>query len=89
VPLSASDQQRVFAQWMRDNEDPLPFDKATIIATVSAIVDWWDANAAGAGGLNQALPAAFRTGATAAQKRNLTAYVLRRMSGSLRAEEDG
>ncbi len=88
MALDATGRARVASQWQRDNADPCPFTRADVIAAVAAVDDWLDANLTGAGGLNQNLPTAFRTGATGGQKRHLVEYVLSRWRGSLRAEED-
>jgi hypothetical protein len=87
VALDATGRARVTAQWMRENTiDVSGFSKADLAAAVAAVDDWIDANQTS---FNQALPAAFRTGATTVQKAWLFAFVLWRRIGRLRAEEDG
>jgi hypothetical protein len=87
MALDATARQRVAAQWMRENTTSTSgFNKADLLETVAAIDDWIDANQAS---FNQALPTAFRTGATLAQKAMLFGFVLWRRIGRLRAEEDG
>lgn len=86
MALDATARQRVTAQWMRDNRSPVTFTKPDLVGAVSAIDDWIDANMAS---LNAALPAGFRTQATAAQKVDLFCDLLRRRAGKHRAEEDG
>lgn len=87
MALDATGRTRVAAQWMRENATATSgFNKADLAAAVAAVDDWIDANQTS---FNQALPAAFRTGATTVQKAWLFAYVLWRRIGRLRAEEDG
>jgi hypothetical protein len=87
MALDATGRQRVAAQWMRENTSSTSgFNKADLLAAVVAIDDWIDDNQAS---FNQALPTAFRTGATLAQKAMLFGFVLWRRVGRLWAEEDG
>lgn len=60
--------------------------KAQLRAAVDAADTWCDDNAAS---FNTALPVAFRTTATNAQKNLLLTFVLRRRNGDLRIAEDG
>jgi hypothetical protein len=87
MALDATARQRVAAQWMRENTSSTSgFNKADLLAAVAAIDDWIDDNQAS---FNSALPTAFRTGATLAQKAMLFGFVLWRRIGRLWAEEDG
>lgn len=87
MALDTSARQRVTAQWMRENTSTTAgFTKTDLAAAVAALDDWIDANQAS---FNAALPSAFRTNATAAQKAALFGYVLWRRIGRLRADEDG
>lgn len=87
MALSAAERQRVAAQLMRDNSAPLGgITKADILAAVVATDDWIDANTAD---YVASLPAAVQSGTTANQKRWIFAYVLMRVIGKLRVEEDG
>jgi hypothetical protein len=70
---------------MRGNLEACGFTKADLRAAVDATDTWIDNNAAS---YNSALPAAFRTTATATQKTLLFCYVAMRRHGLLRAEED-
>jgi hypothetical protein len=83
--MDETDRARTWAQWMRDNREPCGFTKADLRAALNATDDWIDTNAAS---FNQALPAAFRTGATATQKTLLFVYVAMRRRGLLPAEGD-
>lgn len=85
MALDETARHRVMAQWMRDNRLPVAFTKPDLAGAVAAIDDWIDANMAA---LNAALPAGFRTQATAAQKIDLFCDILRRRAGKHRAEED-
>lgn len=87
--LSETDRQRVWRGVMRywcnePNPAPTPFTKAEFRAAVDATDDWIDGNAGGTStntGYNSALPAAFRTAASAAQKTLLfTAVACMRVS---------
>jgi hypothetical protein len=86
MALDETARRRVMAQWMRDNRSPVAFTKAELAAALAAIDEWIDANMAS---LNTALPAGFRTQATAAQKIDLFCDILRRRAGKHRSEEDG
>lgn len=83
--MDETNRARAWAQWMRDNREACGFTKADLRAALNATDDWIDANAAS---FNSALPAAFRTSATATQKTLLFCFVAMRRSGRLRAEED-
>ncbi len=84
--LGAQARQRVAAQWMRENVTPTGFTKAELLAAVAATDDWIEANMTA---FNSALPVAFRSAATSAQKSEIFAYVLWRRINRLHAEEDG
>jgi hypothetical protein len=84
--LSALERARTAAQWLRRNPESCAFTKADLRAAVNATDDWIDSQQAN---YNAALPAAFRTNATLAQKTLLFCYVAMRRAGLLRAEEDG
>lgn len=84
--LGAQARARIAAQWMRENVTQTSFTKADLAAAVGATDDWIEANSVA---FNQALPAGFRTTATAEQKMEIFAYVLWRRIGRLRASEDG
>lgn len=85
--LSAGDRgkcRNAFARYLSQIRDVTSgFSKADLLAAVNAVDDWVDSNAAA---YNTALPAAFRTGATANQKALLLAVVvlMRSNSGLLR-----
>jgi hypothetical protein len=83
--LDSTNRARITAQWMRENAETCGFTKAQLRAAVDATDAWIDANAAG---FNTALPAAFRTSASAAQKTLLFCFVAMRRAGTLRTEED-
>lgn len=61
------------------------FIKGDIKATVDAVDDWAEANAAS---FNAALPQPFRGGASASQKALILAYVCMRRAGILKVDED-
>lgn len=84
--LPDTDRDRVWRAFMRRNLDNCGFTKAELRAAVDATDSWIDSNAAA---FNSALPTAFRTAATAAQKTLLFCYVAMRRQGALRVEEDG
>lgn len=67
------DRSAVHANWMRDADFPPTLLKVDLRAAVDAVDDWVDANAAS---YNTALPTAFRTSATAAQKAKLLMFVV-------------
>jgi hypothetical protein len=83
--LSDTERARIAAQWMRDQIESCGFDKPALRAAVDATDLWIDTNAAV---FNAALPLAFRTNASAAQKTLLFCYVAMRRAGKLRAQED-
>lgn len=74
--LSETDRQRVWRGVMRywcnqPSPEPTPFTKAQFRAAVDATDDWIDGNGAASStstGYNSVLPAAFRNGASTAQK---------------------
>lgn len=87
MALTAQDQARTCIGIMRNEvSEPTAYTKPQLAAAVAAVDAWVDANQAG---YNSALPAAFRTSATSAQKAELLAYVLWRRIGRLRVAEDG
>lgn len=83
--LDATHRARTAAQWMRENRSDCAFTKPQLNAAIAAADQWVEDNLAA---YNTALPAAFRTGATTAQKAALLGYVLWRRIGKLKAEED-
>lgn len=83
--LTATSRARTVAQWKRENRDTCGFTSVQLAAALDAADDWVEANTAS---YVAALPAAFRTNSTAAQKTDLLLYVLLRRMGRLRAEED-
>lgn len=83
--LDATNRSRTGFQWMRDNLATTAFTKPDLAAAVNATDDWIEANQ---GAFNTALPAAFRTNATLAQKTLLFCYVAMRRAGILHAQED-
>lgn len=83
--LDATNRARTVAQMMREFATGAPL-KADLAAAVAATDDWIEANQAA---WIAALPTAYRTSSSAAQKILLFAYVLMRRAGKLRTEEDG
>lgn len=83
--LDATARARTVAQWMRENGSTCAFTKPELVAAIDATDQWVEDNTAS---FNSALPVAFRTSATAAQKAAVLAYVLWRRIGRLRAQED-
>lgn len=86
MALDAVNRARTAAQWLRRNLESCSFSKGDLRAAVDATDTWIDSNQAS---FNSALPAAFRTNASLAQKTLLFCYVAMRRAGILRAEEDG
>lgn len=84
--LPTLDRNRIWRYFMRRNTDPCGFTKTDLQAAVDATDAWIDTNAAA---FNSALPAAFRTTATQAQKTLLLCWVAMRRAGLLHVEEDG
>lgn len=84
--MDAANLARCRAQYMREQSTSAGLTKADLAAAVAAADSWADTNAAA---YNTALPTAFRTTATAAEKAMLLTYVIMRRSGRLHAEEDG
>jgi len=82
--LSDSDRQLTAREWVRKIFVELgataTMDHATIKAAADAADQWADDNAAS---FNSALPVAFRTTATTAQKTLLLSYVILRRAGIL------
>lgn len=75
--LSDADRAAAWADWMRDVSsvrEPCAFSKAQGRAAFDAIDQWFSDNAVT---LNSALPLAFRTNATTAQKARLLMAVIR------------
>jgi hypothetical protein len=70
---------------MRDHICPGGITKPQLAAAIAAIDDWIDSNQAS---FNSALPTAFRTTATTAEKAELFGYVLWRRIGKLKTQED-
>jgi hypothetical protein len=84
--LDPTARLRTGNQFMRRQLEPCAFTKTDLRAAVDATDDWIDANATS---FNSALPAEFRTTATATQKTLLFCYIAMRRGGLLRADEDG
>lgn len=84
--LPTLDRDRIWRWFMRRNLEACGFTKTELRAAVDATDAWIDTNTAS---YNTALPAAFRTGATLAQKTALFCFVAERRAGTLRVEEDG
>lgn len=85
--LDATNRLRLGNEWMRRQTETLAgVTKADLRAAVDATDTWIDSNQSS---YNTALPVAFRTNATLAQKTLLFCYVAMRRAGILRAEEDG
>lgn len=75
--LSDADRAAAWADWMRDvsgAREACAFTKAQGRAAFDAMDQWFSGNAAT---LNSALPVAFRTNATTAQKARLLMAVIR------------
>lgn len=86
--LSDEERRRCWARIMRDiawRAWPSDLPKSDLRAAVNAVDDWAESNAAS---YNSALPAAYRTTATADQKALLLAAVLMRRAGRFDTEED-
>lgn len=84
--LDETGRFRVWAQAMRNMPGVLSgVTKPQLRAAVDATDQWIEDNQAS---FNTALPAAFRTNATPAQKTFLLCYVAMRRAGLLRAQED-
>ncbi|MFI9817591.1 hypothetical protein [Saccharothrix variisporea] len=84
--LDATNRLRVWAQSMRDWPGTLGgVTKAQLQAAVDATDQWIEDNQTS---YNNALPVAFRSNATLAQKTFLFCYVAMRRAGRLRAQED-
>jgi hypothetical protein len=84
--LDETARHRVSAAFQRDNTEASPFAKSQLRAAVDAADQWVEDNQTS---FNQALPVAFRTSASTAQKVMLLGYVLWRRIGRLRTDEDG
>jgi hypothetical protein len=84
--LDATNRARVAMAYMRELSGSWAFTKPQLAAAVSAADQWVEDNATS---FNTALPAAFRTSATAIQKTYVLAYVLMRRVGKARVTEDG
>lgn len=69
-----------------ETAEPHAFTKPQLAAAVTAADQWVEDNAAS---FNAALPVAFRTSASVAQKVALLGFVLWRRIGRLRVSEDG
>jgi len=82
--MSTAERVRAWAQFQRDGNCPGAIGKADLQAAVDAVDDWVETNAVA---YNLALPLAFRTAATAAQKALLLTYVLERRNGRLATAE--
>lgn len=78
MPLTTPERatvERAVTRWLSNKMQVQNWSKPTMAAAVAAIDDWADANAAS---FNAALPAEFRTNASAEQKALLLACVLLR-----------
>lgn len=86
--MDAPNLARTVAQYMREQVAIIApsLTKVDLRAAVAAADLWADSNA---NAYNSALPAPFRTTASAAEKAMLLAYVVMRRAGRLHAEEDG
>lgn len=80
------DRERIWRWFMRRNTGSCGFTKADLRAAINATDDWIDTNATA---YNLALPVAFRTSASLAQKTLVFCWVAMRRAGILRVEEDG
>ena len=85
MTLDATARARTAAQWMRENSGACAFTKPQLHAAVAAADQWVEDNLIS---YNAALPTAFKTGATPAQKADLLGFLLWRRIGKLKAEED-
>ncbi|MFD9949711.1 hypothetical protein ACFWYW_55505 [Nonomuraea sp. NPDC059023] len=83
--LDETNRVRTFAQWMRTNLENCGFTKAQLRAALDATDQWIEDKQVE---FNQALPAAFRTNASLAQKTLLFCFVAMRRANRLKAEED-
>jgi hypothetical protein len=85
--MDETNRRRTWLRWMRDNTEPVAFDKNALRAAIDATDDWIDANQAS---FNAALPQPFRGSASATQKTLLFCYVAMRRRGvdMLRVAED-
>ena len=84
--LDATNRFRVAIAWMRDNIESSGFSKPDLSAAVNATDQWIEDNQTA---FNTALPSAFRTSASLAQKTALFCFVAMRRAGRLRVTEDG
>jgi protein-disulfide isomerase-like protein with CxxC motif len=76
--LSEAKRAEIWAEFQREvssERETMPFTKAQLRAAVDAADSWVDSNAAA---YNSALPAAFRSAATTAQKARLMMFVARK-----------
>lgn len=83
--LTEQARQRVAAQWMRENDTPVAFTKADLLAAVAATDEWIETNTPS---FVAALPQPFRGASTGPQKAAIFAYVLWRRIGRLLTQED-
>jgi hypothetical protein len=84
--LTDTERFRVLAYWLRSAAIAITgCAKADLRAAVDATDDWIEASQAA---YNTALPAAFRTNATVAQKTVIFCYVAMRRASLLRVRED-
>lgn len=82
--MNAAERLRVAVQYMREAICPGEITKADLQAAIAAADDWVDTNAST---FNLALPLAFRTNATPAQKAALLCFVASRRVGRLNTAE--
>lgn len=85
MPALTEEQKRrvwrsFIERWIANQADPCEWTKADLAATAAAINDWIDSNATS---FNNALPAAFRTTATAQEKAAFFVYVVSLRAGLL------
>lgn len=83
--LDATARERVARHYMREVTGSCAFTKPDVPPAVAATDQWVEDNIAS---FNSALPTAFRTTATAAQKAELLMMILMRRMGRLRVAED-
>lgn len=83
--LPELDRVAIWRWFMRRSAGGGVFTKTDLKAAVDAADVWCDNNAAA---FNTALPTAFRTGASAAQKTDLLCFVAQRRAGRLKTEEE-
>lgn len=83
--MSDEERRRCWAQFMRDNLEPITITKPDLRAAINATDQWIEDNSSS---YNLAIPQPARGALTATQKTLLFVYVAMRRRGLLRAEED-